>query len=354
MKRSFLRISLFCCLTHFVQANVPLYGQQNLSDIPLVINELSASNKTDTDPQGQYEDWIEIYNFGAYTIELGGMYVTDDLSDPTQWQVPPETILSPGMYILIWADNDVTDIGLHANFKLDANGEEIGLFDRDGITLIDSVAFGKQTTDVSYGRYPDVAEDWRFFSVSSPGAENSDAYLGEVEALEFSHDSGIHDQPFFVTIATETEDATIYYSLSGQDPLAVNGRGRPLGAVYNGPVLIDKSTSLRALAIKPGWKSSSLDTQTYTFLDPDVQGFSSNLPIVIIETYGQTVTYAERHAYKASSVVVVEPNEPSGRAAINGPCDFAGRAGFRVRGRSSSFLWPKMQYALETWDAQDN
>lgn len=354
MKSSFPGIMWCCLLTCFVQASVSLYGQQPSSDIPLAVNEFMATNNSETDPQGQYEDWIEIYNYGAYAIDMGGMYVTDDLSDPTQWQIPPDTIISPGMYILIWADNDVTDIGLHANFKLDANGEDIGLFDRDGITLIDSVTFRKQTTDVSYGRYPDTAEEWRFFAISTPGAENTDAYLGEVEALQFSHDSGIHDQPIFVTITTETEDATIYYSLSGQDPLAVNGRGRPLGAVYDGPVSIDKSTSLRALAIKPGWKSSSLDTQTYTFLNPDVQDFSSNLPIIIVETYGQTVTYAERHVYKPSSVVVVEPNDTFGRAVLNGPCDFAGRAGFRVRGRSSSFLWPKMQYALETWDAQDN
>ena len=355
MKFSFLSMILVFSLTCFVQANFSLYVEQNPNDIPLVINEFMASNNSsETDPQGQYDDWIEIYNHGSYAIDIGGMYLTDNLSAPTQWQIPPETIIGPGVYILIWADNDITDTGLHTNFKLDSDGEEIGLFDSDGITLIDSVTYPNQTTDISYGRYPDSAEDWRFFSTPTPGNENSDAYLGEVEALKFSHNSGFHDQLFFVTIATETEDSTVYYTLNGDNPLEPNMRGWPKGTVYAGPILIDKSTCLRAQAIKTDYKPSSLETQTYTFLDPDVQDFSSNLPIIIIETYGQTVQYSRNPEYKQSSVVVVGPDDTSGRASINGPCDFSGRSGFRVRGRSSSFLWPKMQYALEIWDQYDD
>ena len=355
MKISFLSMILMFSLTCFVQANFSPYIEQNPNDIPLVINEFMASNNSsETDPQGQYDDWIEIYNHGPYAIDIGGMYITDDFSAPTKWQIPPVTIIGPGVYLLIWADNDITDTGLHTNFKLDSNGEEIGLFDSDGITLIDSVTFPNQTTDISYGRYPDSAEDWRFFSTPTPGNENSDAYLGEVGALKFSHDSGLHDEPFFVTITTETKDSTIYYTLNGYNPLELSVRGRPMGTVYTGPILIEQSTCLRAQAIKTGWKPSSLESQSYTFLDPDVQDFSSNLPIIIIETYGQTVKYSGNPVYKQSSVVVVEPDDTSGRTAINGPCDFSSRGGFRVRGRSSSFLWPKMQYALEIWDQYDD
>jgi len=348
-------MTLVFSLTCFGQANLGLHVELNPNDIPLVINEFMASNNSsEADPQGQYEDWIEIYNHGAYAIGIGGMHLTDDPSAPTKWRIPPETIISPGAYILIWADNDITDTGLHTNFKLDSNGEEIGLFENDGTTLIDSVAFPNQTTDVSYGRHPDAADDWRFFSLPTPGSENSDAYVGEVEALSFSHNSGIHDQSFLVTIATETEDATIYYTLNGHDPLEMNLRGRPMGKVYTGPILIDKSTCLRAQAIRTDWKPSSLAAQTYTFLDPDMQDFSSNLPILVVETYGQTVQYSGNPHYEPSSAVVVGPDALSGRAVINGPSDFSSRCGFRVRGRSSSFLWPKMQYALEIWDQYDN
>ena len=354
MKMSFLSMMLVLSVTCCARAQFSPSAEQTPSDIPLVINEFMASNNgSETDPQGQYDDWIELYNQGADAIDLGGMYVTDNLTAPTKWQIPAGTMIEPGAYVMIWADNDVTDTGLHAAFKLDAGGEDIGLFDSDGVTVIDSVTFPAQTTDVAYGRYPDGADDWRFFSTPTPGGENSDAYSGEVAALTFSHDNGIHDEPFFVTITTDTEDATIYYTPSGQDPLQLNGRGRPLGTVYTGPILIDKSTCLRAQAIKTGWKPSSLVAQTYLFLDPNVQDFSSNLPIVLIETYGQAIQYSGNPVYKQSSVAVISPDGASGRAAMNGSYNFMGRAGFRVRGRSSSFLWPKMQYALEIWDEHD-
>jgi len=131
------------------------------SETSLVINEFMASNNSCLqDPQGQYDDWIEIHNFGSNPINVGGMYLTDDLSFPTKWQIPNNnpnaTVITRRQYLLIWADNDTTDAGLHTNFKLGADGEQIALFDSDGSTLIDSITFPAQTTDISYGRYPDA------------------------------------------------------------------------------------------------------------------------------------------------------------------------------------------------------
>jgi hypothetical protein len=123
-----------------------LIGSANAAEIPLVINELMASNDTIIrDPQGQYDDWIEIYNYGTDEIDLGGMYLTDNLSAPTKWQFPVSnsalTTIPAGGYLLVWVDDDTTDYGLHANFKLDAGGEEIGLYDSDGVTLIPTAGF---------------------------------------------------------------------------------------------------------------------------------------------------------------------------------------------------------------------
>lgn len=354
MTKSFLSGFSVCLFVLLVHVNSSLHAQQIPAGTPLVINEFMASNNSEADPQGQFDDWIELHNYGTDVVDLSGLHLTDNLSVPDKWQIPPDTVIEPGGYLLIWADNDVHDTGLHADFKLSADGEAIALFDRDGTTPIDSVTFGGQTTDVSYGRYPDAADDWRFFSTPTPGQENADAYPGEVQALTYSHDSGLHDEPFHVTLATETEDATIYYSLSGQNPLELNGRGRPLGTVYTGPILVDRSVCLRAQAIKTDWKPTGLTSRSYTFLTPDVLAFSSNLPIIVVETYGQAIQYSANPSYKQSSVMVVKPDSVSGRAAIGGAMDFSGRAGFRVRGRSSSFLWPKMQYALEIWDSEDS
>jgi hypothetical protein len=241
--------------------------------IPLAINEVMASNgSTIHDPQGQYDDWIEIYNFGSEAVNIGGMYLTDDLTDPTKWQVPTnspsDTTIPAHGYLLIWADKDTIDTGLHANFKLDAAGEEIGLFASDGITLIDSIAFGNQTTDISFGRYPDADDNQCFFSVPSPSAQNIDAYLGEVAEAEFSYKRGFYNAPFSVTIATETDGAVIYYTVDGSEPYDTDSSSRsPNGAVYTGPIPINKTTCLRAKAVKPDFKPSEVNTQTFIFLN---------------------------------------------------------------------------------------
>ncbi len=241
----------------------------------VVINELMASNSNYIqDPQGQYDDWIEIHNYGTADIDIGGMYLTDDLSVTDKWRIPDNnpalTTIPAGGYLLIWADNDIDDEGLHANFKLDAAGEEVGLAESDGVTPINNVTFAGQSTDISYGRYPDGGQDWLFFPNASPGSENTGAYLGEVADTKFSHNRGFYDESFYVTITTETEDAVIYYSLDGSVPGEYHGRA-PRRTLYTAPVLIERTTCLRARAYKDDWKSSNIDTHTYIFPDDVIE-----------------------------------------------------------------------------------
>ncbi len=260
MKIAFFNLILIVCLVNVGQA-----------DIPLVINEFMASNRnSEPDPQGQYDDWIELYNYGSSPVHIGGMYLSDDLSVPAKWQIPIGTTVLAGGYLLIWADedtSDTTDAELHANFKLSADGEEIGLFDRDGITLIDSIIFPEQTTDISYGRDPNANGNWHFLTVPTPGMENVGGYLGQVEAPMFSHSRGFYDVPFTLTIATETEGADIYYSLDGSNPSVIGPRDVVFGTLYTGPISITGTTCLRTVAIKSGWKPSKIETHTYLFLD---------------------------------------------------------------------------------------
>jgi len=252
------------------------------SSASLVINEFMASNNSSIeDPQGQYDDWIEIHNYGDDAIDIGGMYLTDNLSAPTKWRIPGNnpaaTTIVAGGYLLIWADNDTTDAGLHANFKLSTDGEEISLFDSDGITLIDSVVFDNQTANISYGRYPDASDYWQTFDSPSPGTQNISAYLGEVADTKFSHNRGFYEAPFSVTIATETKDATIYYTLDGTEPFDIEGRF-PTGTAYTAPIPITTTTTLRAMAFKPGFKPSNMDAHTYIFLDDVLKQNGAGFP----------------------------------------------------------------------------
>lgn len=259
--------------------------------VDLAINEVMASNTlTKADPQGQYDDWIEIYNFGSTPLDVGGLYLTDDLNDPTQWQIPagdPDlTTIAPGGYLLIWADGDLDGQGLHASFRLSAGGEEIGLFDADGATLIDSMVFPKLVADVSYGRQPDGGEDLRYFAPASPGAKNQGGYEGLVDEITFSQGHGFRSESFTLGLLTETPEAKIYYSLDGELPgqvqastVPVGGRNVPSqpqaptvsGTLYTGPIPIDKTTCVRAVAIRDGWKPSTVRTQTYVFVRDVIQ-----------------------------------------------------------------------------------
>jgi hypothetical protein len=239
--------------------------------VPLVINEVMAANSsTVMDPQGEYDDWIEIYNAGAEAINVGGLYLTDILDQPTMWQIPTNrpaaTTIPGGGYLLVWADNQVADAGLHANFQLNADGEQIGLFAADGHTLIDSITFADQAADISFGRYPDGKDNLRFLGLPSPAGQNQGVYLGRVADTKFSHGRSFYDQPFEVTITCETPGAIVYYTLDGTQPYQTGGRF-PTGKVYFSPIPVTRTTCLRAVAIKPGWMSSNVDTQTYIFLD---------------------------------------------------------------------------------------
>ena len=148
------------------------------SGVPtLYINEFMAQNDTtiaDPDGSGGYPDWIEIYNAGSSSVDLGGMYLTDDLQNPTQWRIPDGVTIPAGGYLLFWADNDEDQGDTHTNFKLDSAGEEIGLFNtaENGYATIDTMIFGEQASDVSFGRSPDGAETWQSFSEPTPGAAN--------------------------------------------------------------------------------------------------------------------------------------------------------------------------------------
>ena len=157
--------------THFYQV---AYVLPQLS-----INEFLADNETvNQDEAGEYDDWVEIYNGGAGTVNLGVMDLTDDLADSTQWTFP-DTTLGPGGFLLVWCDNDLGQGPLHANFKLGASGEEIGLYDRAvyGGGRIDTIVFGQQLADISYGRYPDGADTLQFFPIPTPGSSNAPGNL---------------------------------------------------------------------------------------------------------------------------------------------------------------------------------
>jgi len=142
----------------------------------LAINEFMADNEsTVVDQDGEYDDWIEFYNNADVDINLGGYYLSDDGTEPDQWMFP-DTTIAPGAYLIVWADKDEDQEGLHANFKLSASGETIVLSDND-LGLIDEIIFLQQKADTTNGRY--VNGTGNFISMLPTfEAENKDLLTG--------------------------------------------------------------------------------------------------------------------------------------------------------------------------------
>ena len=144
----------------------------------VVINEWMADNtSTLADPaDGQFEDWFELLNPGTETVDLGGCWLTDNLTNALQFRVPAGYVIPPGGRLLVWADgesgqNRSTNADLHVSFKLGAEGEAIGFFDPAG-TVIDAVSFGVQTNDVAQGRWPDGGDTIAYLATPTPRLSN--------------------------------------------------------------------------------------------------------------------------------------------------------------------------------------
>jgi hypothetical protein len=142
---------------------------------PVIINEFMASNtSTLADPQGEYDDWIELRNVTDQEVDLTGRYLSDEPNNPRKWQFPTGTKIPADGYLLVWADEDTTATpGLHASFKLDAGGDELFLTDTDANlnAILDSVVFDVQQTDRSYGRSSADADVWLIMT-PTPGQVN--------------------------------------------------------------------------------------------------------------------------------------------------------------------------------------
>jgi spore coat protein CotH len=145
------------------------------TNTPVVINELMAANQsTLADPQGEYDDWIELHNITDQEVDLTGHYLSDEPHNPRKWQFPPGTKIAADGCLLVWADEDgKATAGLHASFKLEKSGEQILLTDTDAHdnAVLDSVTYPAQETDLSYGRSSDDADVWVVMD-PTPGQPN--------------------------------------------------------------------------------------------------------------------------------------------------------------------------------------
>lgn len=260
--------------------NVYLYLVENKieQNSDVVINELMADNtKTIADPQGQYDDWIELFNRGTKDVDLSGMYLTDKIDNLKKWKFPNNTTIKAGEYLIIWADENSKDTpGLHTNFKLSADGEVLLLINSDakGNTILDSVSFGRQKKDISYGRYPNGFGNFYFMN-PTPGAYN-DNFLSIDYSNSYDNDNKIEIYP-------NPADRDVYIKIKS------NGTGICNIRIYNFLGQLIHCASIPA---------NSIDTMNYTWNRRD---FSGNL--VATGTY---IISSELMGKIISKILVIE------------------------------------------------
>jgi len=343
---------------------------------PIMISEFMADNESKSplefgeilDGHGDSSDWIEIHNRSDRIIDISGWYLTDDADQKTKWQFPygmSELVLQPGDFLLVFASGKTSaehpgnypyvdpDGYFHTNFKLSKEGEYLGLIDTDGTTAIheyDHVDLGEnkygypeQREDISYGSYDDEP---RYFAEPTPGTANKDSVAGFVDTPSVSIKGGCYENAIDIILSCDTPDAVIRYTTDGTVPSLANGTAYgDLDLVY-----IDRSTTLIAKAFKPGFLSSDAITETYILVDPAVAAFNSNLPIVVIDTFGVSIPNdkVNKTAVRCQTVII-DTHNVTGRAAVTGPEHFEGWGQIRYRGEST--YGTKRHFAFEVQDA---
>ncbi len=137
---------------------------------PVVINEIMPSNDTTVmDEEGDFGDWIELYNNSDVAVDLSGYTLSDEDVNLQRWALPAGTSIAAKSTLIIWADKKDKD--LHANFKLSSSGENVYLVTPAG-EIADQVQFEESTEDQSYARMPNGTGAFSWTSESTHNASN--------------------------------------------------------------------------------------------------------------------------------------------------------------------------------------
>ena len=120
----------------------------------LVINEIMAGNVSAVaDQNGEYDDWVELYNGNNFSLNLNGYYLSDNENELSKWTFPNVTIPANG-YLIIWCDTaGNSQTGLHTTYRLSADQEEVYLTDPTGL-VVDAVHYVNMITDNGFARVP--------------------------------------------------------------------------------------------------------------------------------------------------------------------------------------------------------
>jgi hypothetical protein len=308
----------------------------------VLISEFMADNgRTLNDEDGESSDWIELFNSGETQASLYGWFLTDAATNLTRWRFP-NVALPPNGFLVIFAsgkDKTNTTGRLHTDFRLAKEGGYLALV--SPLTNIISAfapAYPRQYADVSYGRDPGGPQTLGYFTKPTPGAPNQTGGPGFAPAVGFSRTSGTFMAPFELTLSAGAPDVVVRFTLDGNMPTNTS-------PVYVAPIRVTNSAQVRARGFQAGFLPGPVCSEAYLLLSSNLLSFTSDLPVMILNTLGKGAPTASRYAF--AHVSVYEP--VNGQTSLTNPPTFAARAGLKLRG-SSTEGYGKSSFALELWD----
>lgn len=312
------------------------------------INEFMAANKhVIRDADGDYSDWIELYNSGALIVPLTGCYLTDDPTNLTKWKFPAVN-LSSGAYLLVFASGkNYTNLSaaLHTSFQLNKSGGYLALVKPDGTNIIHEFnTYPAQYTDVSYGCSRTDLALQGYFSAATPGYANATSGAGFAADVEVSRNSGTFTSPFQLSLSTKSTNAVIRYTFGTNAPTEAS-------TLYTGPITVNSTKRIRARAFEPGLLPGDIKSGDFLLLDTsttNVAGFSSDLPIIVIHNYGGgAIPEGESHGGRKQFALMQVFEPKNGRAALTNVPDYAVQTVINRRGQASIGN-PKSNLRVET------
>jgi hypothetical protein len=315
----------------------------------LLITEFMSDNAHSIqDEDGSRSDWIEIYNAGPLSANLGGWFLTDATNNLTQWRFPSVT-LDANKYLIVWASSkNRTNAGapLHTNFKLEKSGEFLALLDpQTNIVSAFQPYYPVQQTDISYGRAAGDPNTLGYFSTATPGAQNSTSGPGFAPSATFSVPSGVYTNNS-VTVAISASSGSIRYTRDGTVPTTSS----PL---YAGPLTISTNVTIKARVFQSGVLPSAVTSATYFFLDSTTTNFSSNLPILIMDSYGKSIPESVISGGTRAKGSFAVLNPKYGRVYLRDEPEYIGVADFEIFGQTSAGF-AKKPYNIELQDELGN
>jgi hypothetical protein len=258
-----LHIKIFLLVVLFLSSLVEVCAQHSA----LYINEFMASNVLAYEnTNGDYEDWIEIYNSGGSAIDLAGYYMTDNIAGSSHWRIPSgqpaKTTIPAKGYLVLYADESAAIGSDHLDFKLSSTKGEIGLIGTDGVAVLDSISYVAQFRDISYGRSPDGGNQWGYLTDFTPGAANKIGFPAFALPPSIDQAAG-----FYPSVNVSAQPAaigdTIRYTLDGSDPTQASPR-------YTAPVGIAQTSMFKARSFVSGKLASQFATKAFLMTGHDL------------------------------------------------------------------------------------